>query len=236
LERFVAEVAAGAYVGGNVTVPHKERVFGLMAGQIDAPAAAVGAVNTLYQDASGALAATNTDIAGFLANLDVEAPGWDRVGARGVLLGAGGAARGIAYALASRGLAVTLLNRTAARAEAIARRIGGTVDAGHWSALPDALAEADVLVNATSLGMAGKPPLVVDLAPLPRRAVVADIVYAPLETPLLAAARRRGNVAVDGLGMLLHQAAPGFARWFGVQPAVTPELRTLVAADLGQRR
>jgi shikimate dehydrogenase len=236
LERFVAEVMAGAFVGGNVTVPHKERLFGMIGGRADAPAGAVEAINTLYQDGSGALAATNTDIAGFLANLDAEAPGWNRAGARAVLLGGGGAARGIAYALASRGLSVTVLNRTRARAEAIAARIGGGLVADDWSALPARLATADLLVNATSLGMSGNPPLAIDLDPLPRGAVVTDIVYAPLETPLLAAARRRGNVAVDGVGMLLHQAVPGFAYWFGVRPAVTPELRALVIADLEQRR
>jgi shikimate dehydrogenase len=232
LEGFIREVRAGAYVGGNVTVPHKERVFHLMAGRVDERAAAVEAVNTLYQDADAGLAATNTDIPGFLANLDAAAPGWDRPAGRAVLLGGGGAARGLAWALASRGLVVTVVNRTRARADDIARRIGRGIEAADWSPLPDRLSEADVLVNATSLGMAGNPPLAVDLDPLPRHAIVADIVYVPLETPLLAAARRRGNPVVDGLGMLLHQAVPGFEHWFGVRPEVTDELRALVVADL----
>ena len=236
LAGFLAEVRAGAFVGGNVTVPHKESIFRLLAGRTDERAAAAEAVNTLYQAADGALSATNTDIAGFLANLDAETPGWDRARGRAVLLGGGGAARGIAFALASRGIAVTLVNRTRARTEDIARRIGGAVTAQDWAALPAHLAEADLLVNATSLGMTGNPPLAIDLDPLPRDAVVADIVYAPLETPLLAAARRRGNAVVDGLGMLLHQAVPGFERWFGVRPEVTTALRDLVVADLEGHR
>lgn len=232
LKGFLEEVRSGAWCGGNVTVPHKERVFGLMPGRVDAGATAVGAVNTLFQAADGALAATNTDVAGFLANLDAEAPGWDLPGRRAVLLGGGGAARGIAYALTSRHLHVTVVNRTIARAEDIARRLGDGIAVEDWAALPDLLAHADVLVNATSLGMIGNPPLALDLAPLPVGAVIADIVYAPLETELLAAARRRGLCAVDGLGMLLYQAVPGFERWFGVRPEVTPALRALVVADL----
>ncbi|HVV93747.1 MAG TPA: shikimate dehydrogenase [Hyphomicrobiales bacterium] len=236
LAAFVEKVRAGAYVGGNVTVPHKEAMFRLMAGGADDTAAAVGAVNTLYRAADGGLAAMNTDIAGFLANLDAGAPGWDRGGGAAVLLGAGGAARGIAYALGTRGVSVHLVNRSRDKAEAIAARLGSGATAHGSDSLPSLLDGASLLVNATSLGMAGKPPLEIDLAPLPRMAVVNDIVYAPLETALLAAARARGNPVVDGLGMLLHQAVPGFAHWFGVTPEVTPALRRVVLADLAEAK
>jgi shikimate dehydrogenase len=236
LPAFLKRVHGGAYVGGNVTVPHKETVFRLLAGRADATAEVVGAVNTLYRAADGSIAAMNTDVAGFLANLDAEASGWDHAGGDAVVLGAGGAARGIAYALASRGLAVRVVNRTRGKAEELAGRFGQAASAHGWEELPTLLEKAGLLVNATSLGMTGKPPLDLDLAPLPQSAVINDIVYAPLETTLLAAARRRGNTAVDGLGMLLHQAAPGFARWFGVMPAVTLGLRRLVLTDLVESR
>jgi shikimate dehydrogenase len=145
-------------------------------------------------------------------------------------------AYGIAYALTTRGRAVRIVDRSRDKAADIAGRLGAAVTAHRRDELPALLEGASLLVNATSLGMAGKPPLDLDLSPLPREAVVNDIVYAPLETALLAAARQRGNPAVDGLGMLLHQAVPGFARWFGVTPEVTPELRRLVLADLAASR
>jgi shikimate dehydrogenase len=232
LSAFLERVRGGAYVGGNVTVPHKEAAFRLMAGRADETAAAVGAVNTLFLAADGGLAAMNTDVTGFLANLDAVVPGWDRRRGHAALLGAGGAARGIAYALTRRGLSVRIVNRSRDKAADIAGRLGPAVTAHGWDELPGLLEGASLLVNATSLGMTGKPPLDLDLTPLPPEAVVNDIVYVPLETGLLAAARRRGNPVVDGLGMLLHQAVPGFARWFGVTPEVTPALRRLVLADL----
>jgi shikimate dehydrogenase len=219
-----------AFRGCNVTVPHKEAVFRRV--EADETAQAVEAVNTVWIE-NGRLRGTNTDIYGFLANLDAGAPGWDSLPPRAVVLGAGGAARGIAYGLLQRGAeSVAVVNRTAARALAIAHALGDSVSAHEWDELDVLLHECSLLVNATSLGMAGQPPLVVDLAPLRPDTVVTDIVYVPLETPLLAAARQQGNRTVDGLGMLLHQAVPGFETWFGVRPEVTEELRRLVVADI----
>ena len=150
-----------------------------------------------------------------------------------MVLGAGGAARAIVYALIEGGASkILVVNRTGERAQALAKSFGARVTTVRWAERNEALRGCGLLVNTTSLGMTGKPPLDIDLGALPAAAIVADIVYSPLETPLLAAARARGNPAVDGLGMLLHQAVPGFARWFGVRPEVTPELRAHVAASL----
>lgn len=219
------------WVGGNVTVPHKEIAYRI-ASERDAVAEATGAVNTLWID-GGKLHAANTDGPGFLANLDESAKGWDRNAGTAVVLGAGGAASAIGWGLKARGFAVRLVNRTLSRAETLAARLGSGVTAHGWDEVPGLLADADLLVNTTSLGMSGKGDLVLDLAPLRDDALVTDIVYVPLETPLLAAAKARGLETVDGLGMLLHQAVPGFEHWFGVRPAVTPELRRLILADLG---
>jgi shikimate dehydrogenase len=229
---FLARFAESGYVGGNVTVPHKETAYAAVARREPA-ARAIGAVNTLWLE-DGVLVGTNTDAIGFLANLDQEAPGWDKAGGTALVLGAGGAARAIVFALTTRGFArIHVVNRTVARAAALAERFGATVMPAQPEALAWLLAEADVLVNTTSLGMEGQPPLEIDLAPLKNTAIVNDLVYVPLTTPLLAAARARGLVAVDGLGMLLHQAVPGFERWFGARPTVTPALRAAVLADLG---
>jgi len=231
---FLARFAESGYVGGNVTVPHKETAYAAVARREPA-ARAIGAVNTLWLE-DGVLVGTNTDATGFLANLDQEAPGWDRSRGTALVLGAGGAARAIAWALTTRGFArIHVVNRTSARAAALAERFGATVLPAGPDALPALLAEADVLINTTSLGMEGQPPLAIDLAPLKKSAIVNDLVYVPLTTPLLAAARARGLVAVDGLGMLLHQAVPGFERWFGVRPTVTPALRAALLADLGRK-
>ncbi len=227
LAGFFAGLRDRGYVGGNVTVPHKVAVMDHVA-RLDDAAQAIGAVNTLWTEA-GAWVGGNTDAAGFLANLDEGAPGWDAA-RTAVVLGAGGAARAVVYALLSRGLRVALVNRSRAAADAIVAWFG--VVAHDWAAVPDLLAGAGLLVNTTALGMLGKPPLAIDLSPLPAAAVVHDIVYVPLQTALLADARRRGLRAVDGLGMLLHQAAPGFAHWFGATPQVTPALRALIAADI----
>lgn len=234
IDAFLAGFAAGPYVGGNVTIPHKEVAFRAVAG-LDPAAEALGAVNTLWLD-EGRLLGANTDMHGFLASLDEAAPDWAAAGRPAVVLGAGGAARAVVYGLLRRGLEpVHVVNRSAERAEALAKRFGPGVWPASWRDLPALLARARVLVNTTSLGMAGQPPLEIDLRPLPDDAVVNDIVYTPLETPLLAAARARGLVAVDGLGMLLHQAVPGFERWFGVRPSVSPALRAAVLADLDRR-
>ena len=175
-------------------------------------------------------AATIRDVEGFLAALDEEAPGWERGAGHAVVLGAGGAARAVVHALRHRGKRVVVANRTRARAESLAADEGAGVEVCDWAALP--LKGASLLVNTTSLGMKGQPALDLDLAPLPAHAVVNDIVYFPLETALIAAARARGLRTVSGVGMLLHQAAPGFERWFGVRPSVTAELRRLVEADV----
>jgi shikimate dehydrogenase len=224
---YLSAFADSGYVGGNVTVPHKEAAFVAVV-EADDAARAIGAVNTLWL-ADGRLLGANTDAFGFLANLDETAPGWDRHGGAAVVLGAGGAARAVIWALLKRGFApIRLVNRTLSRAETLAGRFGGEVEATDWRDLPKALAGAALLVNTTSLGMSNNPPLEIDLVPLSADALVTDIVYVPLETPLLAAARARGLAAVDGLGMLLHQAAPGFERWFGRRPTVSAGLRAAV--------
>ena len=231
VEAFLHSFSTSGYVGGNVTVPHKEAAFAAVA-DMDAAARTIGAVNTLWMEGDR-LRGANTDAYGFLANLDERAPGWDRSGGEGVVLGAGGAARAVVFALLARGLApVHVVNRTAARAETLAERFGKMVRPAGWDKLPGLLARARVLVNTTTLGMEGQPPLAIDLTPLGGDALVTDIVYIPLATPLLAAAGKRGLPTVDGLGMLLHQAVPGFERWFGRRPAVTPALRDAVLATM----
>ncbi len=232
--RFLARFADSGYVGANVTIPHKEVAFA--AAEADAVAYELGAVNTLWLD-DRRLLGTNTDVHGFLANLDEHQLGWERRTGSAVVLGAGGAARAVLYGLLERGVErVALVNRTPARAEALAAHFGSRVQAIGSGELAAALAGADLLVNATALGMQGAPPLGVDIGPLKPGAVVYDIVYTPLETSLLQTARKRGHPVVDGLGMLLHQAAPAFERFFGVRPRVTPALRQHVLTDLGAKR
>ncbi|MEE7493608.1 shikimate dehydrogenase [Methylobacterium oryzae] len=231
---FVRGLPDSGFRGGNVTIPHKETAFALV-DTLTPRARAIGAVNTLVVAPDGRIRGDNTDAPGFCAHLDQTlGAAWpDRAGGTALVLGAGGAARAIVVGLAERGLRrVWVANRTAARAEAVAALAPGIGAALAWDDLPAALPRTGLLVNTTSLGMKGQPPLAVDLSPLPAGAAVADIVYAPLETELLAAARRRGLPAVDGLGMLLHQAVPGFEAWFGARPAVTPELRARIVADL----
>ena len=225
---FARGLGTNGYVGGNVTVPHKEAAFRL-ANARDAAAEAVGAVNVLWSE-RGRLMGGNSDTHGFIANLDERAPGWKVPGCRAVVLGAGGAARSAVYMLKERGAEVDIVNRTLPRAEELAKRFGARAHA--MGEAPRLLASADLLVNCTSLGMAGKEPLTIDLAPLKRGAVVYDVIYVPLETALLKAARARGHRAVDGLGMLLHQAGYGFRKWFGGEPRVTAELRAMLEADI----
>jgi shikimate dehydrogenase len=230
-DNFVKGLAEKGFVGGNVTVPHKEAAFALL-DEADEATSAMGAANTLWLE-NGRLKGANTDGFGFLANLDQAAPSWEGQRRLAVVLGAGGAARAVVHALRSRGfLRVAVVNRTVARAAAVAKLAGAAGEAYGPDEAPELLSEAGLLVNATSLGMTGKGRLDVDLSALARSAVVTDLVYAPLETELLARARARGNVVVDGLGMLLHQAVPGFERWFGVRPEVTEELRALVVKDI----
>jgi len=233
LSAFLAGLRKNGFSGGNVTLPHKEAVFA-GAGRRDEAAELIGAVNTLWFE-DGILVGGNTDAYGFAANLDEYAPGWAADGPA-VVLGAGGAARAVIHALKTRGVNdIRIANRTLARAEELRDRFGAGITAHPLEAVPELLGDTDLLVNTTSVGMAGKgkEELPADPALLPPHAVVTDIVYVPLETPLLAAARTRGLTTVDGLGMLLHQAVPGFERWFAIRPQVTPELRALIVADLG---
>ncbi len=230
---FVRGMRDAGFVGGNVTVPHKAEIMAL-ADDVDDAARAIGAANTLWFE-DGRLMAGNTDVTGFLANLDEEAPGWDRRGGNAVVLGAGGAARAVIHGLLQRGFAVDIANRTRGRGDALAAEYPSAVRAWSWDDLAQPSNAAALLVNTTSLGMEGQPPLGVDLRVLHRDALVADIVYSPLETPLLRDAGAKGHRTVGGLGMLLHQAVPGFERWFGVRPSVTPQLRSLVEADIPRR-
>jgi shikimate dehydrogenase len=226
---FIQHLAKHGFVGANVTIPHKERALQLT--EPDTRAKAVGAANTLYYDGE-TLRSTNTDVEGFVGNLDASAPGWDRAG-EALVLGAGGSSRAVVFGLIERGIArVHLANRTMERAQALADQFGASVTPIAWDQIGDVLPRAALLVNTTSLGMKGQPPLEIDLAPLSPDAVVADLVYVPLETPLLTAAKARGLKTADGLGMLLHQAVRGFELWFGRRPTVTMELRQLVEDDL----
>ena len=229
-EAFAGAIRALADVGFrgvNITVPHKTAAVAVC-DQVDGTARRIGAVNTVVF-ADGRLHGSNSDAYGFLENIRQGAPDWIAGAGPAVVLGAGGAARAVVAALADAGVPkVHVCNRSAERAAALCREVGGPSAAVAWADRASVLGEAALLVNATSLGMAGQSPLTLDLARLPAAALVTDLVYVPLETPLLAAARARGNRVVDGLGMLLHQARPGFAAWFGVFPDVTPDLRAFV--------
>jgi shikimate dehydrogenase len=230
---FLYSLGQRGYEGANVTLPHKEAALAA-ADRPDAAATAIGAANTLWLDDKGLLHASNTDAYGFMTHLSAEAPDWNKGKRPVMVLGAGGAARAILHGLLDAGASKILLaNRTEDRAKALAQSFGSRVSLIPWGDRNRALAGCGLLVNATSLGMTGKQPLDLGLSALPLDATVADIVYSPLQTPLLAAAKARGNRTVDGLGMLLHQAVPGFQLWFGVRPEVTPELRAYVAAHLG---
>lgn len=229
---FLAKLPESGFAGGNVTIPHKEAAFAAVPVR-DAAAEAIGAVNTLWLD-DGRLHGGNTDALGFTGNLDAFAPDW-RKGGIATVIGAGGAARAVIYALLTAGYSdIRVVNRTKERAQELADRFGAAVSAHGSAAMAELLGNADLLVNTTSLGMDGNAEIPADVGRLPQKAIVTDIVYVPLKTPLLVSAEARGLKTIDGLGMLLHQAAPGFARWFGVLPEVTPELRALVIADMEQ--
>lgn len=230
---FVAALKDGSsgFVGGNVTIPHKERAFAL-ADRPDELATELGAANTLFIR-DGRLHATNTDGHGFLANLDDRAPGWTDARDRAVVLGAGGASRAVIQALRDRGFGeVHVLNRTLARAVELSDRFGLRIHAAPIDALAERLAGADLFVNTTSLGMDDADAIAIDFTAMRPTALVTDIVYVPLVTPILRQATEQGMRVADGLGMLLHQAVPGFEKWFGQRPTVTPELRALVVADM----
>lgn len=220
------------FAGSNVTAPHKLAAFETV-DRHDAAAAAIGALNTIIVEADGSLTGSNTDAPGFLGHLQASAPSWSASSGPAVVLGAGGAARAAIYALLEAGAPqIRIANRTKQRAEALVELFGPKVNAFDWSERAAMLAGANLVTNTTTLGMTGQAPLDLPLDDLPGTAVVYDIVYAPLETPLLAAARVRGNACVDGLGMLLHQAVPGFAGWFGITPKVDDALRTVILEDL----
>jgi shikimate dehydrogenase len=227
---FVKELSKRGYVGANVTIPHKEAAIALS--KPDDRVEAVGAANTLWFEGD-TLCSTNTDVEGFLANLDQMTPNWDQGLDDAIVLGAGGASRAIVYGLLSRGVkTIRLANRTFARAQTMRERFGERVRPVAWDEVGGLLAGAGLLVNTTSLGMKGQPALDLRLEDLHKSAVVADIVYSPLVTPLLQEAKNLGLRHADGLGMLLHQAVRGFSLWFGVTPEVTPELRVMVEEDL----
>ena len=245
LEEFLLNLPAHGLVGCNVTVPHKEAAFRIIERAnpqgVSPLAKALAAVNTVWLDRQGRPCADNTDVYGFMANflhtVREKTPDWRASGRHVVIIGAGGAARAVVAAFAREGVArITIANRTYVKAERLAQELSGfgeaALAAAPLDALPEQMKRADVLVNATSLGMTGQPPLDIDLSPLPAHAAVADIVYVPLRTALLEQAEQHGLITVDGLGMLLHQAVPGFEKWFGLRPQVTPELRALVEADI----
>lgn len=228
VEQALRALPALGFWGCNVTVPHKEAAFRTV-DRLDEAARRIGAVNTVVVHPDGSLEGRNTDGFGFAENLREGAPGWQPTAAPALVLGAGGAARAVVVALLDLGVPdVRVANRTQAKAEELAADLGVGVSVVPWEERADALADTGLLVNTTTQGMQGQPPLDLDLAALPPAAVVTDIVYTPLLTPLLRDAQARGNVIVDGLGMLLHQARPGFQAWFGLLPDVTPALRRFV--------
>jgi shikimate dehydrogenase len=228
---FVARLRDGEFAGGNVTVPHKEAMMALV-DEISEAGRAVGAVNTLWRDGNR-IFADNSDVPGFLAHLDATVPDWESRVNTVLVLGAGGAARGIVFGFQARGVGrILIANRSRDRADELVAAFGAPSEAVDWERRGQAVGEADLIVNTTALGLRGKPPLEIDLSRLRPGTIVDDIVYVPLKTDLLAEAERRGGVIVDGLGMLLHQAVPGFTRWFGITPQVTPALRSLVEADI----
>jgi shikimate dehydrogenase len=221
---------SSGFIGGNVTIPHKELAFRL-ADKPDVLSQELGAANTLWLE-DGALHATNTDGRGFIANLDERHPGWDRRGTA-VVFGAGGASRAIIQAVRDRGFKeIHVVNRTVERARELADRFGPRVQAHPTGALAEVMKGAGLFINTTSLSMDGEAAPQLDFSPLAADAVVTDIVYVPLKTPILAQAEEQGFPIVDGLGMLLHQAVPGFEKWFGQRPIVDAALRALIIADM----
>lgn len=232
LENSLRSLPERGFAGVNLTLPHKEAAATIV-DTMDSVASRIGAVNTIVVGADGSLAGSNTDGYGFIENLKSGAPEWTADNKSAVILGAGGAARAIIAALLDTGLKeLRLVNRTLSRAESLKDDIGGAIIVVPWADRTKALEGAGLLVNTTTLGMTDEEPLEIDLSPLPAKAVVTDIVYAPLTTPLLKDAAGRGNLTVDGLGMLLHQARPGFDQWFGAEPVVTDALRAHVLEGL----
>jgi len=231
LETFLQSLADEGYAGCNVTIPFKEDVFRLVAAR-DAAATAIGAANTIWIE-DGALHASNTDTYGYMTYLSREAEDWDRRDAPVSILGAGGAARAIVHGFLEAGVGeIRIFNRSPERAEALRRDFGPRLKVLPWEDRSRASTEASVLVNTTSLGLKGEGTLAMDFTDFHPDCIVSDIVYVPLETGLIREARRHGLHTVDGLGMLLHQAVPGFEKWFGVRPEVTDDLYDRIAADI----
>lgn len=220
------------FSGCNITIPHKEQALTIV-DHVEDVARRIGAVSCITVRPDGSLSATNNDAFGFVQNVLQRQPSWRPDAGPAVVIGAGGGARAIVYSLAERGARdIRVANRTRDRADVLAREFGAPVEAIAWEDRHRALGDAAMLVNTTSQGMVGQPPLDLGLDALPTGALVCDIVYVPIETPLLAAARRRGNPTVDGLGMLLHQVRPAWQAWFGIDPPITPELRAHVEASI----
>ena len=235
LGQALRALPALGFRGCNLTLPHKEMALSIV-DRVEPSARRIGAMNTVIVAEDGSLSGSNTDVYGFCENLRDAAPDWQPAAGPAVVIGAGGAAHAVVAALIEMGVGeLRLVNRTLARAQRVAAELAAPtarITIHPWEARDGALEDAGLLVNSTSLGMTGEPELAIDLARLPPRAVVADLVYVPLETGLLAAARRRGNPCVDGLGMLLHQGRPGFEAWFGRSVRVTRELRAAVLSTL----
>ncbi|HLJ21940.1 MAG TPA: shikimate dehydrogenase [Stellaceae bacterium] len=232
LSEAIKALPALGFAGCNVTIPHKEAAMRLV-DRVDPVAKRIGAINTIVVETDGSLSGFNTDAFGFVEALKDTKPGWRADAGPAAVMGAGGGARAVVASLAERGAKeIRVANRTVVRAEALARDFGAPVRAIPWEQRHDALDGASLLVNTTSQGMTGQPPLDLALDRLPKGALVCDIVYIPLETPLLEAARERGNAAVNGVGMLIHQARAAFKAWFGVMPDATPDLRRLVEATI----
>jgi shikimate dehydrogenase len=228
LEAALRALAPLGFSGCSLTIPHKERALAIV-DAVDPVAGRIGAINCVVVGPDGSLSGTNNDGESFVRNVLQHQPEWRADVGPIAVIGAGGAARAVVHSLAERGARdIRLTNRTAPRAEALARAFGFPVTAIAWNERHRALDGAAMLINTTSQGMVGQPPLDLALERLPSSALVCDIVYVPPETPLLAAARRRGNRTVDGLGMLLNQARPAWRLWFGLEPEVGAELRTLI--------
>lgn len=224
------DMIARGFAGTNVTIPHKEKVLEI-ADQVTDTAKAIGAANTLTFLPDGKIHADNTDAVGFLENLAQSEHKWKAAGKNVIILGAGGASRAIIHGLKSADAnSIGIANRTRSKSENMVSDFGDIVHVIDWENVEESFSETDILINTTSLGMAGQPPLEMSISSLRPDALVTDIVYTPLMTPLLEMAKARGNPIVDGLGMLLHQAAPGFHRWFGRNPEVTENLRQVLLA------
>jgi shikimate dehydrogenase len=235
VEQALRALPVLGFRGCNLTIPHKHAALAV-ADRVEPLARRIGAANTIIVSPDGSLEARNTDAYGFRENLRELAGDWHPEAGPAVVLGAGGSARAVVVALADAGVAqIRIVNRTRHRAELLQRdltTVATRISVHSWDESAAVESDAGLLVNTTSLGMTGQPPLVLDLTPLPRSAPVVDIVYVPLETRLLAMARQRGHPVVDGLGMLLHQGRPGFEAWFGAPVRVSPELRSVVRATL----